>query len=186
MLPGSIRSKLEVRGMKTKSISTRRRFFLQASAALSVPLAASAAHAAKADHSRASARLAALEDEKAIRELQQAYARLVNSRAHEEARDLFENPSAARVDASVRSVSMDGFGEHDAIEVAPDRGSATGRTHCAVQTEAVIGPNCTLVEMAREQGEGVLRRLEKRILVGSYLKVAGTWKIERLVWERGV
>jgi hypothetical protein len=38
--------------------------------------------------------------------------------------------------------------------------------------------------MAREQGEGVLRRSEKRVLVGTYVNVDGTWKIERLVWER--
>jgi hypothetical protein len=169
--------------MKTKSISTRRRFFLQASAALSAPLAASAAHAAKADDSNASMRLAALEDEKAIRELRQAYARLVNSGSHKETRGLFANPCAAKVDASVQSLAMDGFAEHDAIEIAADRTTATARTHCAVQIEEAIGPNCTLVEMAREQGEGVLRRSEKRVLVGSYVKVGETWKIDRLVWE---
>jgi hypothetical protein len=78
---------------------------------------------------------------------------------------------------------MDGFGEHDAIEIAADRATATARTHCAVQMEEAIGPNCTLVEMAREQGDGVLRREEKRVLVGAYVRVGGTWKIERLVWE---
>jgi hypothetical protein len=169
--------------MKAKSISTRRRFFLQASAALSVPLAASALHAAKPDDGNANARLAALEDEKAIRELQQAYARLVNSGAPEKARRLFMSPSDAKIDASVRTLSMDGFGEHDAIEIAPDRTSATARTCCAVQTEAAIGPNCTLVDMARQQGEGVLRRSEKRTLVVACVKVDGAWKIERLAWE---
>jgi hypothetical protein len=170
--------------MKAKSISTRRRFFLQASAALSVPLAASALHAAKPGEGNANARLAVLEDEKAIREIQQAYARLVNSGAHENARELFVKPSSARIDASVRTLSMDGFGEHDAVEIAPDRGSATARTHCVVQTETMIGPSCTLVEMAREQGEGALRRFEKRVLVGTYVKVGETWKIEHLAWER--
>jgi hypothetical protein len=170
--------------MNTKSISTRRRFFLQASAALSVPLAASTAHAAKAVDSSASARLAALEDENAIRNLQQAYARFVNSGAHEKARGLFVSSSAARIDASVRSLATNGFGEHDAIEIAADRRSATARTHCTVGTETAIGPNCTLVEMAREQGEGVLRRSERRVLVGSYVKVGRSWKIERLMWER--
>jgi hypothetical protein len=173
-----------VRDMKTKSISTRRQFFLQASAALSVPLAASATHAAKADDGNVSARLATLEDENAIRKLQQAYVRLVNSGAPEKAGDLLVKPSADGIDASVRSLSMDGFGEHDAIEIAADRRSATGRIHCTVQSEAPIGPNCTLVEMAREQGEGVLRRSEKRVLVGTYINVDGTWKIERLVWLR--
>jgi hypothetical protein len=79
---------------------------------------------------------------------------------------------------------MDGFGEHDVIEIATDGTTATAHTRCAVQTEAVIGPNCTLVEMAREQGEGVLRRSEKRVLVSTYVKVSGTWKIDRLAWER--
>jgi hypothetical protein len=169
--------------MKTNSISTRRRFFLQASAALSVPVAASAA-AARSDESKTNARLAALEDEKAIRELQQAYVRHVNSGARDKLGDLFANLSAARIDASVRSLSMDGFGEHDVIEIATDGTTATAHTRCAVQTEAVIGPNCTLVEMAREQGEGVLRRSEKRVLVSTYVKVSGTWKIDRLAWER--
>ena len=72
--------------MKTKSIATRRRFLLQAGAAMSVPLAASVAHAAHADDSHAKARLAMLEDVDAIRALQQTYARLVNSGARDEDR----------------------------------------------------------------------------------------------------
>jgi hypothetical protein len=170
--------------MKTKSISTRRRFFWQAGAALSVPLAAAAASPAQADANEASARLAALEDEKAIRALQRAYAELINSSAHEKARGLFVNPAAAHIDGSIRSLSAVGFGEHDAIEISPDRKTATARTQCAAQTETAIGPSCTLVEMAREQGEGVLRRAERRVLVGSYVRVGGAWKIEQLVWER--
>jgi hypothetical protein len=81
-------------------------------------------------------------------------------------------------------LATDGFGEQDAIEVSPDRTTATARTHCVVQTETAIGPNCTLVEMARGQGEGVLRRSETRVLVSNYVKVRDAWKIERLVWER--
>jgi hypothetical protein len=170
--------------MKAKSISTRRKFFLQASAALSMPLAASAAQAAKAYDSSSNPRLAALEDENAIRELQQAYARLVNSGAYDKADDLLVDRSAVQIDASVRSLSMDGFGEHDAIEIAADRKTASARTLCAVRTETAIGPSCTLVEMAREQGEGVLRRAEKRVLRSDYVNVGGAWKIARLAWER--
>jgi hypothetical protein len=172
--------------MKAKSISTRRRFFLQAGAAVSVPLAASVAHAAEGGvgDSAVKARLAALEDVNAIRELQQAYARLVNSGARAEIPKLFADPSAAVVDDSVRGLSAYGFGEHDIIDVAADRRTATARIHCTVQTETAIGPSCTLVEMAREQGEGVLRRAEKLVLASTYVKVGGTWKIERLMWER--
>lgn len=170
--------------MKPKSISTRRRFFWQASAALSVPLAASAPSVAQADDGDASARLAALEDESAIRDLQQAYARLVNAGAHEQARDLFANPATAHIDGGIRGLSAVGFGERDVIDISPDRRTATARTHCTVRTETAIGPNCTLVEMAREQGEGVVRRSEERVLVSHYSNTSGTWRIERLVWER--
>ena len=124
------------------------------------------------------------EDVNAIRTLQQTYARLVNSGARDEARKLFADPATAEVASSIRSLSADGFGEHDAIEIAPDRKTATARTHCTVQTETAIGPNCTLVEMAREQGEGVLRRTDKRVLASAYVNQGEVWKIERLVWER--
>lgn len=55
--------------------------------------------------------------------------------------------------------------------------------HCVVETETEIGPNCTLVEMARQQGEGVLRRSEARVLESGCVKRDGVWKLTRAVFR---
>jgi hypothetical protein len=38
--------------------------------------------------------------------------------------------------------------------------------------------------MARAQGEGVLRGVDKRVLAVAYVRQDYTWKIERVAWER--
>ena len=172
--------------MKTKTVSTRRRFFLHAGAALSAPLAVSSAHALKTDdedHEALKARLAELEDVNAIRELHQSYARLINAGAREQAAALFANPREAQLDESIRRLSADRFGEQDIIEIAADRETATARIHCTVEIATAIGPSCTLVEMAREQGEGFLKQSERRVLESSYVKQSGAWKIARSVYR---
>lgn len=167
--------------MKTKTVATRRRFFWQAGAALSAPLAVAATPAsARAEDGEAlEARLAELEDQNAIRALSQTYARLMNARARDEVAELFADPSEANLDESIRSVSADRFGEPDVIEVAADRRTAAARMRCTVEIEIAIGPSCPLVEMARQQGEGVLRRSEGCVLESTYVRRGGVWKIER-------
>lgn len=168
--------------MRTNALSTRRIFFGHAGAALSAPLAIAATTAAAgpgADAEGVSARLAALEDQNAIRALLQTYARLVNAGAHDAAARLFADPAAALVDPSVRRLLADHMSEHDAIDVAPGGDSATSRLHCTVETETVIGPSCTLVEMARLQGEGVVKKSERRVLESAYVKQHGHWKLAR-------
>jgi hypothetical protein len=172
--------------MTTKAVSTRRRFFWQAGAAVSAPLAVSSALASQDGVERAEgsqSRLAALEDVNAIRALHQTYARLVNAGASAEIAKLFADPSEVRVDESIRSLSADGFGEQDLIEVSADRRTATARTPCIVHSESAIEPSCPLVEMARQQGEGVLRRSERRVLENAYVKQGGVWKIERSAYR---
>ena len=173
--------------MKTKTASTRRRFFWQAgAAALSAPLAASGAHATQRDAEDTEAlkaRIATLEDVNAIRELHQTYTRLINAGAREEAASLFADPREAQIDASIRNLSADRFGEQDVIEIAADRKTAAARIHCTVELEIAIGPSCTLVEMTRVQGEGFLKRSERRVLESSYVKQDGVWKIARSVYR---
>ena len=189
--------------MNTNTDSTRRRFLWTAGAALSAPLAVAGANVSPSsaeDDLSLEERLADLEDVKAIRELHQTYARLVNGRAHDEIDGrvndeidgrvndeivkLFAVPSQAEIDEGIRSLSADRFGEEDVIELAADRGSATGRFHCTVQTETAIGPSCTLVEMAREQGEGFVRRSQRSVIEAAYVKQAGVWKIRRAAYSR--
>jgi len=166
--------------MKTKAVSTRRSFFWKAGATLSAPLALTTARASGSSAEGTGAletRLANLEEVNAIRELHQNYASHINAREHEAIVRLFAAPSEAQIDASIRNLSADDFGEHDVIEVAADRNTATAHFHCTVQTETAIEPSCPLVEMARQQGEGVIRASEKRVLEVTYVKESGAWKI---------
>lgn len=168
--------------MNTKDRSTRRRFFWQAGAALSAPLAVAAARASARSvegDERLQARLAVFEDVDAIRGLHQTYARLVNAGAHDQIAALFADPENAQIDETIRMLLGDAFGAHDVIEVAPDRETAMARIHCTVETETAIESSCTLVEMARQQGEGLLRHSERRVLESAYVKRDGAWKIAR-------
>ena len=172
--------------MSTKALSTRRIFFGHAGAALSAPITIAATLAAAgqgADTGGVSARLAALEDQNAIRALLKTYLRLVNAGAHKQIATLFADPAAALVDASVRRLSAAGFGEHDVIDVSPAAGTAAARLHCTVETETPIGPSCTLVQMARVQGEGVLKTSERRVLESTYVKQHGHWKLTRAAYR---
>ncbi len=171
--------------MSSNEMSTRRRFFHHAGAALSVPLTATAALAAQPSAAdRSAARLAALEDENAIRALQREYARLVNAGAHADAARLFAEPAAAPIDASLRRIAADRFAAHDVIDVATDGATATARLECTVETETLIAGSYTLVDMLRVQGEGALRAVEHRALESKYVKRGGAWKIASLVLRR--
>ena len=172
--------------MDTNTVSTRRRFLVKAGAALSAPLAVVGANASPGSEDDLSleARLADLEDVNAIRKLHQVFARLVNGRAYDEAAGLFVIPSAAEFDRSIGGLTPDRLGEDDVIELASDRRSATGRFHCTVQTRTAIGPGCTLVEMARAQGEGFIERSERCVIEAGYAKLAGGWKIRRAARRR--
>lgn len=168
--------------MTTPTVSTRRSFISIAGAALSAPLAAAGATLpanAVDDGDDLNRRLARLEDLNAIRALNQAYARHVNAGAREEIAALFADPSDRRIDPRMCGIAADGFGEHDVIDMAADRQTATAVLHCTVRTEAAIGPSCPLVDMARQQGGGVISRAEPGVLENVYVKREGIWKIQR-------
>jgi len=168
--------------MATKTVSTRRSFISVAGMALSAPLAAGVAGAAAspvAGGDDLKARLAMLEDLDAIRTLTQAFARHVNAGAHDEIAALFADPSGGHIDPSIHGIDANGFGEHDVIDIAPDRQTATARLYCTVHTETAIGPSCPLVDMARQQGGGVVRLAEPGVFENLYVKRDGMWKIQR-------
>lgn len=162
--------------MSDEKFSTRRRFFLGAGAVLAAPVAAAAGAAGvTAEHGALEARLAALEDERAIRELQQAYVRHVNA-GTEPAAELFADPARASTDPVIRELAFDTTGD---IEIAADRRRAVASCACVVSIdEPIAAPGCTLVDMARAQGEGVLRRTERRTLTQTFVRRGGIWKIE--------
>ena len=161
----------------TKQASTRRSFIQTTGAALSLPLTAVAATvpaAAADDGDPLAARLARLEDLEAIRALNQAFTRQVSAGQAE----------ALGIDPGIRIVAAHEFGERDVIELLPGQQTATCRLHCAVQIETVIGPSCPLVEMAREQGGGVVTRSEIAVFENACVKRDGVWTIQRSAYRR--
>jgi hypothetical protein len=162
--------------MTTKARSTRRTFIRKTGVALSVPLAAAAAVvpvSADVEGDSLADRLARLEDVNAIRALNQVLARQVNAGEAE----------TVGIDPSIRDVVTAAFGEHDVIDVASDRKTATSLIHCTVTIETPIGPSCPLVEMAREQGGGVVRRAEAGVFENLYVRRDGRWRIERSTYR---
>jgi hypothetical protein len=148
--------------MTKNAASTRRSFIRKTGVALSVPLAAVGATlpaTLSADEDSLEARLARLEDIEAIRALNQAFAR----EAHLIATD---------------------FGQRDVVELAPDGQAATALIHGTVESETAIGPDCPLLDMARQQGGGVVTRSETGVFENACVKRDGVWTIERTAYRR--
>lgn len=157
--------------------TSSRRNFLKQGALLAVPLA-TAAPAVLADDGVTS-RLAKLENEAAVRKLHQTWLRRINTGAADEAKALLADPKSAAFDPTVRRIAADHEAEPDAIEVAPNGRSATGRFHCSVEIETPLAQDCTLAQMAHAQGTGFVRRTERRVLKVDYVKASGAWAIAR-------
>jgi hypothetical protein len=74
---------------------------------------------------------------------------------------------------SIRNVAAADLVSRILVEIAADRQTATGLMHCTVQIETVIGPSCPLVEMARQQGGGVVKRSENGVFESAYVRRDG-------------
>jgi hypothetical protein len=164
----------------TKDASSTRRSFLKGGALLAAPLAAVGVPAVVIADDELKARLARLENEAAVRELHQAWLRRVNTDIREAAVSLSTDPEASAFDPSVRRIAADHAGKPDAIEVAADGKSATGRFYCTVEIEIAIPQDCTLAPMAHAQGGGFVRRMDRRVLSAEYVKTSGAWAIARV------
>jgi hypothetical protein len=160
----------------TKDTASTRRSFLKSSAVLAAQLAAVGVPVALVADDELKARLARLQDESAIRELQQTWLRSINTGAGD-ATVLYANREAGAFHQPVSSIAADHSGQPDAIELAADAKSAIGRFHCAVEIETAIAQDCTLARMAHAQGGGFVRRTERRILKVEYVKASGAWAI---------
>lgn len=162
--------------MSKKQTATRRRFFAGASAVLAAPAIAAAEAGEAGDRDTLAARLAAFEDANAIRELQRAYAAHLNAGAPAAAAALFAAPVRATFDETIRGLSDSAA---ESLSIAPDRRTAEARSACVVRIETPIdAPGCTLVDMARAQGEGTMRRTERRELAQTFVRIDGVWKID--------
>ena len=164
--------------------ATRRSFIAVAGAALSAPVAAAAGSGSWLPPSAGSetleARLARLEDVNEIRALNQALARHITAGEYKELAALVADSIAIMTEPGVCGIEVDHYGERDVIEIAPDRQTGKARLHVTLHTETEIGPDCTLVEMARQQGRGVISGSASAVLETTYARRDGVWKISGL------
>lgn len=200
--------------MKTTSVSTRRRFVQTAGAALSATAAAAVAASpmSAGEGSSLEARLAALEDTDAIRRVHLAYLAYVNDHAWEEALTLFADDAEVRFaggafagrEHGIRRLFVEHFGRAlaegrpdpvptqllahaphlDVIDVAADRRTATAAYHCTAQVSAAIAADCTIAEMAIQQGDGSLRWQDAGRIEAAYVREEEGWRIARLDYGR--
>ena len=162
--------------------STRRSFMAVAGAALSAPVAAAVATApfrlpASAGSDSPEERLARLEDLNAIRALNVAFANHVSAGEHDKLAAIVAAPTAIAREPGLCAIALEDYGERDVIEVAPDRQRATARLHVTLHTETEMGPDCTLVEMARQQGSAGIKQAEPAVLETTYVRGDNGWKI---------
>ena len=154
--------------MKTESTSTRRSF-LCGGAVLAAPLAAASIPALAFADDRLTASAERLQDEAAIHDVHQAWLRRVN-RAEGD----------ARLDGAVRRILADHAGAPDKIEIAADGRRAVGYFDHLLELETPLPEDCTLAQMARAQGNGTVRRIERRLLTIDYAKAGDHWEIVKI------
>ena len=151
--------------------TTDRRSFLKTGSLVAAPLAMAAPVAALADDG-SRARLARLEDERAIEALQRKLLRHLNG-----AGDGGEF-TAVDLGRDLRSIAEDMSREGE-LTLSEDGLTARARCACRVEREAAFTGDSTLEQMARFQGQGSHRHTEERVLATEFVKDKDGWKIAR-------
>lgn len=159
----------------SETISTDRRSFLKTGALAAAPLAAVAPVAAFAgDDSRA--KLARLEDERAIEALQRKFLRHVNGTG--DCSGFIASSDAVKLGDGLRSIAED-LGHEATLELADDGMTARARCACRVERETEFSGDSTLEQMARFEGLGSHRFEERATLATEFVKGKDGWTIAR-------
>lgn len=200
---------------QSDSADRGRRSFFWKLGAVSTALASTAgvARARTGDADDLSARVAALEEEQALRKLHQGYERAMDQGRYEEAVAMFADDAEVVFDGAVFSRRSQGVSRlyrdrfrtgktgkrmepapgfeldaaqlEDRVEVSPDGKSAQAVFPYSIQVGTPIESETSLVSMARLHGEGVRTWWEGGLYDVSYVKDAanGRWKIGRLEYR---
>jgi hypothetical protein len=184
----------------------RRSFLWRTGAAVTAALAYAAVGVSKPKTEKADP-LQILEDMNAIRNLHKTYETRLDRGMYEEVAALFSDDAEVSFNGGifagrkgVRRLYADHFSrgltgkkiepapgfqleQQEMIEVAPDRKTAKARFHFSMQVGEPMTGNSSLVEMARLQGEGIVKWWEGGIYEASYVKVGESWKIKRLEYR---
>ena len=159
--------------------STDRRSFLKTGALVTAPLAAIAVPAAALADDGSRARLARLQDERAIDALRRAVLRRINGDVAADCGEFIAAADAIELDEGLRSIAEDPV-EEAALTLSEDGARASSRQACRVELETAFTGDTTLERMARFQGQGSHRHSEGRMLLTEYVKQNGEWKLAQL------
>ncbi len=176
-----------------------------AAAAACVPAMAKNGGGGNTEAERLAHRLGMLEDEKALRELHRTYEALLDCGRYEEVAGLFREDAAVVFHGGVfqgrgsvarlyhghfragrtgkkTGPAPDFEAAQETIEVAADRLSAKARFPYSIQVGTPMAPDSQLVQMARLQGEGILKWCEGGCYEIAYARDTQSegWKISRL------
>ena len=146
----------------------RRAFLRNAGAAVAATTATAAGAAAAASRQPSEGHAKAGDEEHAIQQLHNAFVAELNSGRH---------PGVGL------PVYILGQAQHlDTISMAPDQQRAAARFHCLARLETALheGAAGSLLEMARQQGQGVIQRWESGVLQSEYVKAASLWKLAKI------
>ena len=146
--------------------TTSRRSFLKTGAIVAAPLAVMAPAAAFAADDGSKARLARLEDEKAIEALHRDLVREVNG-------------GQRKLASGLTALAPDP-GHESHLAFADDGRRASCRRACTASFRTEFTGQSTLEQMHRLQGQGVHSHEESRELVAEYVKGKQGWAIERV------
>jgi hypothetical protein len=126
------------------------------------------------DDSRA--KLARLEDERAIEALQRKFLRHINGTADCSA--FIASSGAVDLGEGLRTIAEDH--SHDAVlELSEDGLTARARCACRIERETEFTGNSTIEQMTRFQGQGSHRHEERRVLTTDFVKGKDGWIIAR-------
>jgi hypothetical protein len=155
--------------------TTSRRSFLKTGAVVAAPLAVAAPAAAFADDD-SRARLARLEDERAIEALQRKFLRHLNGAG--DCGEFIASSDAVDLGEGLRAIAED-MAHGPVLELAADGRTATARCACRVERETEFTGDSTLERMARFEGQGSHRFAEGRVLATEFVKGKDGWRIAR-------
>jgi hypothetical protein len=148
--------------------STDRRSFLKSSALVAAPIAAVATPAAAFADDGGAARLARLEDERAIEAAHRAFLKAGGAGALR---------GAAAKGETIRRIEPDHAADPGTVEFADDGRRATARHNCVAQIARDYDGETTIEQMARLQGNAADIRSKRCVVLAHYRKEQGQWML---------
>lgn len=149
--------------------TTNRRAFLKSSALIAAPIAAVAAPGVAFAGDGSAARLARLEDERAIAAVHREFLRTGAAKTVR---------GKAKQGETVRRVDPDPEADPAPIEFADDGKRATTRQKCTVQLASDFTGDTTLEQMARLQGTAKAKRSKRCVILAHYRKQGSEWALQ--------